>query len=119
VGVGAVVLAVDLCFFFFAISLWPHTYLQANIGAKVLGAGTGFLLHSRITFSGKKRRKPGWQAVAYVGVIFANVAITSLLLYTGVEMLGLSEALTKIVAEIFVVMIAFFANRHLVFAQLR
>ena len=114
--VGGVVFSIDFLCFVLLASLAPDHYLAANLVAKATSAAVGFFLHGRFTFSGIKRHSRNRQGLAYIAVLTLNVALSSLVLFVGVSLFSASEATSKLIAEVFVMLFAFLGSKYFVFS---
>ena len=83
--VGGIVYGSD--FTAFAVTLWlsGSMYLTANIIGKITGAAVGFVLHRQFTFSWEQKDGLARQALLYTGLLLANIAGSSMLLWLLVD----------------------------------
>ena len=109
--VGGVVYLSD--FAVFAAILWfmPDAYLLANVIGKVTGALVGFVLHRHFTFSWEQKDKASRQAISYLLLLAANLAISSLLMWLLVDSVGANAFIAKIFVDVVVIAVSFVAGR--------
>lgn len=113
--VGGVVLACDFATYAGLLALFPGGWLGANGGGKLVGAAVGFVLHRHFTFSWEQRDGAGRQALSYVGLFLANLALSSALLGLLVDGLGANAYAAKVGVDGIVVVTAFLASRFWVY----
>ena len=113
--VGGVVYLSD--FAVFAAILWfmPDAYLLANVIGKVTGALVGFVLHRHFTFSWEQKDKASRQAISYLLLLAANLAISSLLMWLLVDSVGANAFIAKIFVDVVVIAVSFVAGRRWVY----
>ncbi len=109
--VGGVVYISDFAAFAAMFLLFPNAYLHANIVGKVTGAVIGFVLHRHFTFSWQHKDKAGRQAISYLILFAANVAMSSLLMWLLVDRAGVDAYLAKLFVDAIVIVTAFSASR--------
>lgn len=114
--VGGIVYLVDVLVFVAILQLAEHGHLVANVVGRFAGAATGFVLHRWFTFGATERGISG-QAMGYVVVFFANLALSTALLGVGVDILGLPPVLTRLSVDVFLIVMTFLAFRFVVFRR--
>jgi putative flippase GtrA len=109
--VGGIVVACD--FAAYSVFLWfvPGAYLPANWLGKLVGAGTGFVLHKHFTYSWEQRDGTGRQVLSYIALLGFNIALSSLLLWLMVGLAGWDKYLSKLAADAVVIATAFVGSR--------
>lgn len=114
-GVGALLFLFDLIFF---LSMVHFAGLDIRIAqgiSRTAGAGLGFLGHKYITFRASGKRSTfSWtgQSLSYIAATLAfNLFISPFVLWGVVQVMGGSLVLSKIVAEIFLVVFAYLILR--------
>jgi putative flippase GtrA len=100
----------------FALLLRPLGIPGAQLAARIVGAGVGFVLHKYFTFGGVSRTRTGTQLVR-TGLIwlfgyFASTALILLLVGAGVVPL-----VAKFVVEVALVPVNFFLFKSFVFPR--
>ena len=113
--VGLVVVASD--FAAYAATLWlsDGAYLAANCLGKTVGAGVGFVLHRKVTFTWRQRDLARRQLGAYLAVFSFNLALSSLLLWALVGQLALDAYFAKLAVDALVIALAFVLSRTWVY----
>lgn len=113
--VGLVVVASD--FATYAAVLWvsDEAWLAANGLGKAVGAGLGFVLHRKVTFTWRQRDIARRQLGAYLAVFGFNLALSSALLWALVGRLGLDAYLAKLAVDALVIALAFLLSRTWVY----
>lgn len=114
--VGGIVYLIDVMVFVMILELVENAHLMANVLGRFAGAATGFVLHRWFTFSATERGISG-QAVSYIIVFFTNLALSTVLLGVGVDILGLLPVPTKLSVDIFLIVMTFLAFRFVVFRR--
>lgn len=119
ISVGGVVTALDYATFLAAVSAWAGHYSMANLLAKLVAGGCGFLLHRTVTFAGRHRYDLGPQALRYGLLLLTNSALSTVLVYIGTAVLRLPPLGVKIVSDVLVILLAFIVSRTSIFAAAR
>lgn len=109
--VGGIVAGSDYAVYAATVWLSDGAYLAANGLGKVAGAGLGFWLHKRVTFSWKQRNDAGWQARAYAALFVFNLALSSVLLTVLVELGRFDAYLSRLAVDAVVIATAFVGSR--------
>ena len=117
VGVGIIVVAIDVTCYAVFVAANPDFYLAANGIAKVAAASSGFFLHQRYTFKGVKRHRKSKQVATYILLLTFNALLSSVLILLGIERFKVNEQIAKLLSEGIVVSIAFLGARFIVFAE--
>lgn len=88
--------------------------LYANAAAKIIAGLMGYLLHRVYTFKKSFRDGLYKDFVKYVAVLLINIPLFSLIFY-GISLAGLDYKITKILADVICIAIAYLQTRFLVF----
>ncbi|MFC4349556.1 GtrA family protein [Kordiimonas lipolytica] len=115
--VGPVIYGLDYLTFVLITYLATGQYLWANVAAKLVGAGTGFLLHKYYTFAGVHAHAGAHQAVRYGLLLGFNMGLATALLYLAVQMLTFPPLVAKVGVDIVVIGCSFLISRAFVFAH--
>jgi putative flippase GtrA len=109
--VGIVVVALDYAVF--AALLWtaPESHLVANIGGKVAGAISGFVLHRTFTFKGAQRDGARQQAFSYALLFAFNLCMSTGLLWLLVDFIGLNTYWSRLFVDGLVVVTSFAGSK--------
>jgi len=113
--VGGIVYGADLLSFTAVFYFFPAHYLLANVGAKIIGALTGFILHRSFTFRGDQAHGASRQLVSYLLLLGANILLANMLLYAAVQYLGVPELVAKVATDIVVIAVSFIISRVFIF----
>lgn len=113
--VGLIVVASDFAAYAAVLWLSDQAYLAANGLGKAVGAGVGFVLHRRVTFTWSQRDHAPRQLGAYLAVFAFNVALSSTLLWALVGKLGLDAYFAKLAVDALVIALAFLLSRTWVY----
>lgn len=103
----------------FTATLWamPEAYLMANVIGKAAGAMVGFVLHRHFTFSWQHKDKAGRQALSYLLLFAANLAMSSLLMWLLVDTAGANAFVAKLFVDALIIASSFVASRLWVYRQ--
>ena len=113
--VGVLVLASDFAAYAALLWLSDGVYLAANVLGKAVGAGVGFVLHRRVTFTWRQRDRAASQLGAYLAVFAFNLVLSSALLWALVGRLGLDAYVAKLAVDALVIGLAFVLSRTWVY----
>ena len=113
--VGLVVVASDFAAYAAVFWLSDGAYLAANVLGKAVGAGVGFVLHRKVTFTWRQRDVAGRQLGAYLAVFGFNLALSTALLWVLVGQLGLDAYVSKLAVDAVVIVLAFVLSRTWVY----
>ncbi len=113
--VGGIVYLCDLAVFALLLAAAPAAHLVANLAGRIAGAAVGFVLHRQFTFSWAHRDGQARQALAYVSVLIANIAASTILLWLAVDKAGFDPLIARILVDAIVIGAAFVAGRHFVY----
>lgn len=113
--VGLVAAASDFAAYAAVLWLSDEAYLAANCLGKAIGAGVGFVLHRKITFTWRQRDLARRQLGAYLAVFAFNLALSSALLWALVGRLELDAYWSKLAVDALVIALAFVLSRTWVY----
>jgi putative flippase GtrA len=88
--------------------------IYANVIAKVVGAAVAFILHRSFTFRQQKTESVRREFIRYAGCVLVNIPLFSMVFYF-VSLAALDYRVTKIIADIFSVLISYLQTKFLVF----
>jgi putative flippase GtrA len=111
--VGGLTYVVDLAVFL-AVHAWREdAYLAANVAGRLAGALAGFVMHKLWTFEDRRAQGTGRQAVLYAAVLGGNIAASSALMFTAVDVLGADARLARVVVDVLIVGSTFWLSRRI------
>jgi putative flippase GtrA len=113
--VGGVVYLSDLAIFALVLAAAPAAHLIANLAGRVAGAALGFVLHRQFTFSWAHRDGRARQALAYISVLLANIAASTVLLWLAVDKASIDPLVARMLVDAVVIAAAFVAGRQFVY----
>lgn len=106
--IGGFSASVDVTAFYFMrlllIPLYAANFLGTNLGISI-----SFLLNARFNF--KKTNKMALRGVKFFCVGYLGILLSTLLLYIGVDILGIPELLIKIGSVFFIAVVQFTLNK--------
>lgn len=112
--VGAGVYGVEYILYLLAVLSFSVAPLYANAVVKIIAGLFGYFFHRIYTF--KKDFKDGFvkDLSKYVAVLIVNIPLFSLI-FSAIAWLELDFKITKIIADIFCILIAYLQTKFLVF----
>ena len=113
--VGACVFTTDLAIYWLVLQAAPPAYLAANAAGKLAGAGLGFVLHRRFSFSWRQKDRGSRQLVSYLCLFAANLALSSALLALLVGRFDVHKLVAKVLVDAVVIATSFVVSRHWVY----
>lgn len=113
--VGLGVLALDFLTFILLVHFIPAAYVIANVAGKSVGAFSGFFLHKNYTFAGQHDKSTLTQITLYFAAYAGNTALSTCIIYLGVDRLGFADVISKVVADVVVTGSSFLIGRFFVF----
>ncbi len=114
--VGCIIYMVDLGTFAAIITgSSGRYYLFANLAAKGVAAGLGFVLHKKVTFTWRQQDPAAVQSLLYCALLLFNLGMSTMLLYLSVGLMAQPEVPSKIAVDAIVTGISFVISRNLVF----
>lgn len=114
IAVGTFVYVIEYCCYLLLILYLSAAPLYANAIAKVIAGFFAYFFHRIYTF--KKNFYEGLYKdfAKYVAVLLINIPLFSFIFYL-VNLIGLDYKITKIIADIFCIAIAYLQTRFFVF----
>ena len=107
-GIGA---TVDLLSFYLFTREFSSP-LVANVVSTMLGIITSYLLNSRFTF---KRKYNFNQILSFTGIGFFGILLSTLILWSGVNLISATSLISKVVSMPIVALVQFTLNKHFTF----
>ncbi|MCX6786454.1 MAG: GtrA family protein [Candidatus Kaiserbacteria bacterium] len=90
-------------------------YIVASAFAFIFGFLVSFTLQKLWTFNNKGTSRTHIQLAQYLAITLGNLALNTLLVYTGVEILGLWYLLAQLIASGLIAFYSYFVYRRFVF----
>lgn len=109
--VGLFVVALDYAVFAALFWAMPEGHLLANLGGKVAGAISGFLLHKHITFAGQQRDGTARQVASYALLFAFNICMSTGLLWLLVDHFHLNAYWSRLCVDTLVIASSFTGSR--------
>jgi putative flippase GtrA len=112
--VGLFVYLVDYLTYLGACNYLGFLPIYANIIAKIVGASVAFFLHRSFTFKQQNVGAIKAEFFRYAGCVLVNIPLFSIVFFL-VSLVGLDYRVTKIIADVFSVLISYLQAKFFVF----
>lgn len=112
---GGLVYVLDSVVFLIIIHLLDGGVVVANSAGHIFGAILGFLVHRSWTFAGNYQRSVLMQVALYIILVLTNILVSSYLLVLLMDDLNIGALTSRIIADIFVIFLAFVWSKYSIF----
>jgi len=112
--VGIVIYAIEYLVYLtliFGLAVIP---VYSNMAAKVVAGLIGYFLHRKFTFQKQSSHDVHSDLLKYVICLAINIPVAGIVFYS-VSLLGYGLNVTKIIADVICILIAYLQSRYLVF----
>jgi len=114
---GASAVAIDLVLLFVLVHFFHMWYLLAAVIAFIAAVAVSFVMQKFFTFNDYTKGGIGRQTVFYLGLQVFNIFFNTLLMYVGVDLLGIPYLMSQILISVAMAIYNFLIYKHLVFAS--
>ena len=112
--VGGLIYAIEYALYLLCIYKFVVEPVYSNALAKVIAGIVAYFLHRHFTFRKKTNDDVHSDLVKYMTCLLINVPLFGLIFYL-ISLAGMNIILTKVVADITCIMIAYLQTKYLVF----
>lgn len=112
---GGTAAAVNLALLFVLVHFFGVWYLMAAVVAFIAGICVSFILQKFFTFSDYTRHRINEQTAFHLGLQVFNLGVNTLLMYVGVDLLGIQYLISQILIGSIMAFYNFLVYKYLVF----
>lgn len=115
---GGVVFIIDFLSFFLIFNIQNDLYILAVVVGRCSGLVSGIFLHRKFTFPGKFQKSLKVQGLQYLLLAFINVIISVCVVYISHEIFSVNEIISRLIADVIIVIISFVGGKVFVFRHI-